>query len=139
MILLPKTAITNGTALKWRQLSNDGRNVDEWALDHVLVSGRRTNPIKDNNVIIFSEDFENFRKFLYALFLIDVLRLFLYYCFTFCRGTKWSHLSHGSVTVPDCGSIDLPGYSEQAAFFSSGSSSDSRYIETVPLDLTTAK
>ena len=53
-------------------------------------------------------------------------------------GIKWQFLSYGTIQVPDCGSIDEVGYSAQAAFFSGGSDLDSRYIETVGLDLTTA-
>ena len=48
----------------------------------------------------------------------------------------WAEMSGGAITVPDCGSIDLPGSSPQAAFFNK---SGNRSIQTQPLDLRTAK
>ncbi|XP_062500990.1 reelin-like [Corticium candelabrum] len=113
-ISLPAAAITTGTSLRWRQVSHSGTGFDEWALDHVTVSGKRP---QDKFVVIFFEDFDHFPQF---------------------PGTKWQFLSHGTIQVPDCGSIDKVGYSAQAAFFSGGSDLDSRYIETVELDLTAA-
>ena len=48
------------------------------------------------------------------------------------RGTTWQTISGGSIQTPDCGSIDLPGFSSEAAFFYG---SGTRYIETIGLDL----
>ena len=42
----------------------------------------------------------------------------------------------GSFTTPDCGTIDLSGFSSRAAFFSQ---TGSRYIQTVALDLSNAR
>ena len=38
MIPLPKAVRTQQTALRWRQLKNDGKNYDEWAIDHVRIT-----------------------------------------------------------------------------------------------------
>ena len=51
-------------------------------------------------------------------------------------GSKWMSLTGGAVKVPDCGGINLPGYSRQAAFFSLAGT---RSIETRDLDLRAAQ
>ena len=52
----------------------------------------------------------------------------------------WDKLFGGAITVPDCGSIDLPGSSPQAAFFRLFNNSKvSQYIRTKPLDLRKAQ
>ena len=44
---------TDSTVLRWRQLSNSGYNQDEWAIDHIRISG--TIPVP--SAYLFSEDF----------------------------------------------------------------------------------
>jgi hypothetical protein len=51
-----------------------------------------------------------------------------------CSGSKWAYLRGGKIAVPDCGDIDSYGQGIAAFFSESGS----RYIETQPLDLTSA-
>ena len=54
-----------------------------------------------------------------------------------CRsGNKWTDLAGGSVRIPDCGGIDLAGFSPQAAFFSL---IGPRFIRTRDLDLRAAR
>lgn len=57
-------------------------------------------------------------------------------CVCVRSGTKWLSITGGTVTTPGCGGIDLPGYSSQAAFFTS---TGSRSIETQVLDLRLAQ
>jgi reelin len=113
-IILPDDARKMDTVVRWRQLQQGGVLPNEWAIDHVsfLPEDKQT-----KTVTIFSEDF-------------DVPPLF--------PGPKWQFISGGSITVPDCSSIDIVGYSSQAAFFSGSNSAISRYIETASLDLATA-
>ena len=44
----------------------------------------------------------------------------------------WSTLLGGKIVVPDCGSIDVAGYSPEAAFFNQRGQ---RIMTTRPLDL----
>ena len=53
-----------------------------------------------------------------------------------CRGTDWLNITGGEIDTPDCGGIDVPGYSSQAAFFSE---KGLRSLTTKPLDLEQAK
>ena len=61
-IPLSGAIITTGTSLKWRQLSHTGANFDEWALDHVRVSGKKA---QVKSLVIFSEDFDRSPQFPY--------------------------------------------------------------------------
>ena len=50
-------------------------------------------------------------------------------------GNEWESLTGGKIMIPDCGSID-PREVGYAAFFSQ---TGTRAIQTVPLDLTSAR
>ena len=40
VITLPVGARTTGTVLRWRQLSHSGSGYDEWAIDHIRITGQ---------------------------------------------------------------------------------------------------
>ena len=61
-IPLSGAIITTGTSLKWRQVSHSGANFDEWALDHVTISGKKA---QVKSLVIFSEDFDRSPQFPY--------------------------------------------------------------------------
>lgn len=132
-VRLPAAATTKRTALKWRQTTNSGLNLDEWAIDHVSITGAN---YQQQIRIILLEDFDLIPQFPYVA--SRQLVILCGGCDLVCSGTKWQSISGGTVRTPDCGSIDVTGYSAQAAFFS-GVSTSSRFIETVGLDLSTAK
>ena len=59
-IAIPSAAKTASTVLQWRQLDNSGSSYDEWALDHVYITGYvDKNPL----ITIFSEDFDQTPSF----------------------------------------------------------------------------
>ena len=53
----------------------------------------------------------------------------------FVRNAVWSSISSGGIATPDCGTIDLSGFSTLAAFFSGAGT---RSIETKALNLISA-
>jgi hypothetical protein len=108
-IAIPGAALKTDTTLRWRQLSHSGASYDEWALDDIVITG--ISKAATTTTYIISEDFYPAPSF---------------------PGTTWQTISGGSIQTPDCGSIDLAGYSSEAAFFSGVGS---RYIQTVGLDL----
>jgi hypothetical protein len=117
---IPAVAKTTGTSLRWRQLKNSGKDYDVWMIDDVvLTSGTSILPDDDSKLPVeramtFSEDFDVAPDF---------------------PGGKWRSISGGNIAVPDCGTIDVIGYSGRAAFFSDGSE---RFITTQPLNLENA-
>lgn len=135
-LAIPTAAKTKSTVLQWRQLKNSGSAFDEWALDHVAITGYvSNNQPNGQSTTIFSEDFYPTPSFPYALMQICLMVVYDCNLCDVCRGTKWQQLSSGSITTPDCGSIDVSGFSSQAAFFSG---SGNRYIQTIPLNLANA-
>jgi reelin len=122
VISLPVAAQTTATAIRWRQLSNSGLYTDEWAIDAISIIAIISSPTAITKPVaaltlttIFSDNFDTTPKI---------------------PGNYWRAMSGGTFTTPVCGSIDLPGFSSRAAFFSY---SGSRYIQTVSLDLTSAQ
>ena len=49
MLDLPEEAKKNGVRIRWWQPQHRGLNTSDWALDQVVISGRKTNPneVKD--------------------------------------------------------------------------------------------
>ena len=43
-ISLPAAAQTTATAIRWRQLSHDGLNLDEWAIDAISITAIISSP-----------------------------------------------------------------------------------------------
>ncbi|XP_062500706.1 reelin-like [Corticium candelabrum] len=115
-INLPAAAQKAATTLRWRQLTNSGSNLDEWAIDDIQIL--RTDvgttptavPTTPTLATIFLENFDTTPT---------------------VPGAKWQAIQGGTFTTPDCGSID-PGFSSNAAFFSQ---SGTRYIQSAALDL----
>ena len=158
---IPAEAKKAGTALRWRQIKNSGTNYDVWMLDDiVLTSGASVIQNGDNSkqlverVMAFSEDFDTAPNFpyvtavaSYSSFLLVCLSVFvllghflhLESLISFVhysdRGGNWLSISGGSIAVPDCGGIDVIGYSSRAAFFAQVGQ---RFITTQPLDLQNA-
>jgi hypothetical protein len=120
IVNLPEGARTLATALRWYQKSHSGGGTAEWAIDKIRIADRagRQHLISrclDDGIVLYSSDFSNV---------------------TNERKGMWDEITGGAITVPDCGSIDLEGFSSQAAFFNK---SGSRGIRTEPLDLRKAR
>ena len=117
-------------------MRHTGKGYDEWAIDHIQINSTQEIETMDTIPPLFAEDFYPIPTFPYVqqpspcdLMLFDMLGC--------CRrGSKWLNLTGGTVRVPDCGGIDLTGYSAQAAFFSL---SGPRFIQTHYLDLRAAR
>lgn len=135
-LAIPTNAKTSNTVLRWRQASHGGYGSDEWAIDHVRLTGTARSSLLD--VTLFSDNFDTAPPIPYDHFSSICHKFFSLYCLYILSssGTWWAAISGGTFRTPDCGSIDLPGYSSQAAFFSL---SGRRYIQTQLLDLTSAQ
>ena len=133
IITLPILAKTYSTTLRWKQLSHSGSTYDEWAIDHVQLMSVAPHT-STGNVVVFNDNFDSaptipYNVHLYVTFCGFSFRLF---CFS---GTQWLAISGGSFQTPDCGNVDVTGFSSQAAYFSGSSN---RYIQTQFLDMTYA-
>ena len=56
-IALPAATKTASTVLRWRQLSNSGYGLDEWAIDHVRITGVSESQAHVVSKYVLSEDF----------------------------------------------------------------------------------
>lgn len=130
-VTLTSSSKTASTVLRWRQLSHSGKDYDEWAIDHIRITGTQLIATLPS---LFAEDFYPIPTFPYVDNSIDSATVSDTWC---CHSdSKWLSLTGGSVKIPDCGGIDLAGYSSQAAFFSM---TGTRSIKTQDLDLRTAQ
>jgi hypothetical protein len=114
-VSLPQRARTNSTVLRWRQLDNSGNNYDEWAIDSIRIK---------NTIPVYSYD------------MIENIVVERFDSAVLPQSVYWQSVVGGSVTVPPCGSISVPGNSESALYFSLAGQ---RYLQSERLDLTTAR